>query len=153
VARPRAGRLAARRLGGGCRRRSRAAGAADTGNEAVTESTERSLEVGEGGGGPFGSLGTGNGTGTGKGDVEDVVGIVGCVAVDGTAITGSAEGIRDLTDQWWAVVAVGIAPDTVELSLVLAGVVLQSSLFARYMAAYHLVATDHGNERQRVDAN
>lgn len=131
MARPRAGRLAARGLGGGRRRRSRAAGAADTGNEAVAESAERSLEVGEGGGGPFGSLGAGNSTGAGEGDVQHVVGIVGCVAVDGAAVAGSAESVRDLTDQWWAVVAVGIAPDTVELTLVLVGIVFQSPLFDR----------------------
>lgn len=78
---------------------------------------------------------------------------MGCVAVDGAAVAGSAEGVRDLTNQWWAVVAVGITPDTVELMLVLVGVVFQGSLLNRYLTAYHLVATDHGNERQRVNAN
>jgi hypothetical protein len=105
VARPRAGRLAAR--------------AANAGNEAVAESAERSLEVGKRGGSPVSSLGTRNSTGAGEGDVENIVGIVGCVAVDSGAIAGSAEGIGDLTDQWWAVVAVGITPDTVELILML----------------------------------
>lgn len=119
MARPRAGRLAARGRGGGCRRRRSRARAANTGNEAVTEGAERSLKVSEGGGRPGSSLGAGNRTGAGEGNVEHVVGIVGCVAVDGAAVAGSAEGIRDLANQWGAVVAVGISPDTVELVLVL----------------------------------
>lgn len=126
MARPRAGRLAARGLGGGRRRRSRAAGAANAGNEAVTESTERGLEVGEGGGRPVSSLGARNSTGAGEGDVEHVVGIVGCVAVDSVAIAGSAKGIGDLTDQRGAVVAVGVAPDSVELVLMLVGISLNT---------------------------
>lgn len=119
MARPGAGRLAARGLGGGSRRRSRASSAANAGNEAVAQGAERSLKIGEGGGRPGSSLGSRNSAGAGEGNVEDVVGIVGCVAVDGAAITGSAESIRDLTNQWWAVVTVGIAPDTVELVVML----------------------------------
>lgn len=153
VARPRAGRLAARGLGGGRRRRSRAASAANAGNEAVAESAERRLEVSERRGRPVGSLGAGNGTGAGEGNVEDVVGIVGRVAVDGVAIAGSAEGVRDLADQWWAVIAVGIAPDTVELMLMLVEIVFQISLSYKCLTAYHLVATNHGNDRQRVNTS
>lgn len=119
MSRPGAGRLATRGLGGGRRRRSRAARATNAGNEAVTQGAERSLELVERGGGPVGSLGTRNSTGAGEGNVEDVVGIVGCVAVDGVAIAGSAKSIRNLTNQWWAVVTVSVTPDTVELMLML----------------------------------
>jgi hypothetical protein len=104
-----------RRLGRGSRRRSGAASAANAGHELITQSGQRRLESCKRASGPVGFAGARNGIIAGKGNVENVVGIVGRVAIDRAAVTGSAERVGDLTNQWWAVVAVGVTPDAVEL--------------------------------------
>lgn len=120
VAGPGAGRLRAGGLGrGGGRGRSRTTSAANTGNELVTERTQRGLKGTEGAGSPVGTVGTGNGIIAGEGNVQNVVGVVGSVAVDSVAVTGTAESVGDLTDQGRAVVTVGVTPDAVELTAVL----------------------------------
>lgn len=120
MARPGAGRLRAGRLGGGGGRgRSRATSAANTGNELVTERAQRGLKGTEGAGSPVGTVGTGDGIIAGEGNVQNVIGVVGSVAVDSVAVTGTAERVRDLTDQRRAVITVGVTPDAVELIVVL----------------------------------
>lgn len=120
VAGPGAGRLRAGGLGGGGRRgRSRATSAANTGNELVTKRAQRGLKGTEGAGSPVGTVGTGNGIITGEGNVQNVVRVVGSVAVDSVAVTGTAESVGDLTDQGRTVITVGVTPDAVELMAVL----------------------------------
>lgn len=120
MARPGAGRLRAGGLGGGGGRgRSRATSAANTGNELVTEGAQGGLKGTEGAGGPVGTVGPGDGIIAGESNVQNVIRVVGRVAVDSVAVTGTAESVGDLTDQGRTVITVGVTPDAVELMAVL----------------------------------
>lgn len=88
---------------------------ADTGDKLVTKRAERRLERREAISAPFSTIGTGDGVAASEGNVQDVVGIVCLVSVHGITVAGSAERVRDLTDQRRAIITVGVSPNTVEL--------------------------------------
>jgi len=67
---------------------------------------------------PFGAVRAGDSVLAGEGNEQDVVIVVGCVAVD-TLLAKAGCGERDgcLADNGLPIVAIGVTPDTVELGV------------------------------------
>ena len=86
------------------------------GNEGVAQASDTVVELVEALRVPVGTVGAGNGVGTGECNVEDVVLVMTAVAVDAVSKARCSKGNRGLAHLGVrAVVAVLVAPDTVEL--------------------------------------